>query len=116
MAWSFLSAEQLSAALRAGAVTSVELTEEAIARIEHEDKVINAICVPDFDRARAAASHADRALARGEDGPLLGIPVTVKESYDMAGLGPHRHCRPTSISPWPVRWRAQPAISRCCST
>ncbi|MCP9625146.1 amidase [Nocardia otitidiscaviarum] len=86
MEWSFLSAEELSAALRAGAVTSVELAEEAIARIEREDKGINAICVPDFDRARAAAERADEALARGEDRSLLGIPVTVKESYDMAGL------------------------------
>lgn len=64
----------------------MELTEEAIARIERDDKAINAICVPDFDRARDAASSADQARARGENGPLLGIPVTVKESYDMAGL------------------------------
>ncbi|MFI6868566.1 amidase [Nocardia sp. NPDC050406] len=86
MEWSFRSAEELSAALRAGAVTSVELTDEAIARIERDDTAINAICVPDFDRARAAARRADQARARGEDRPLLGIPVTVKESYDMAGL------------------------------
>lgn len=86
MQWNLQSAEQLAAALRAGAVTSVELTDEAIARIERDDKAINAICVPDFDRARAAARHADQARARGEDRPLLGIPVTVKESYDIAGL------------------------------
>jgi hypothetical protein len=67
-------------------VTSVELTDEAIARIEREDTVINAICVPDFDRPRAAAHRADQARARGEERPLLGIPVTVKESYDIAGL------------------------------
>jgi amidase len=83
---SFQTAEQLAAALRAGEVTSAELTEEAIARIEREDKAINAICVPDFDRARAAARGADHARARGEDRPLLGIPVTVKESYNMVGL------------------------------
>jgi amidase len=82
----FQTAEELAAALRAGEVTSVELTDEAIARIERDDKVINAICVPDFDRARAAAHHADQARARGEDRPLLGIPVTVKESYNIAGL------------------------------
>ena len=76
----------MAAALRAGEVTSAELTDEAIARIERDNKVINAICVPDFDRARAAAHRADRARARGEDRPLLGIPVTVKESYDIAGL------------------------------
>ncbi|RZT27614.1 amidase [Kribbella sp. VKM Ac-2569] len=82
----FRTAEELAVALRAGAVTSVELTDEAIARIERDDKAINAICVPDYDRARAAARGADQARARGEDRPLLGIPVTVKESYDVAGL------------------------------
>ncbi|MFJ1586012.1 amidase [Streptomyces sp. NPDC088197] len=83
---SFQTAEELSAALRAGDVTSAELTDEAIARIERDDEAVNAICVPDFDRARAAAREADAARARGEDRPLLGIPVTVKESYDVAGL------------------------------
>ncbi|ONF73552.1 amidase [Amycolatopsis keratiniphila] len=86
MEWKFQSAEGLTTALRAGEVTSAELTDEAIARIEREDKAINAICVPDFDRARAAARDADQARARGEDRPLLGIPVTVKESFNMAGL------------------------------
>lgn len=64
----------------------MELTQEAIARIERDDEVINAICVPDFDRALAAARSADEARARGEDRPLLGVPVTVKESYNVAGL------------------------------
>ncbi|MEU5260972.1 amidase [Amycolatopsis sp. NPDC021455] len=86
MEWSYQPAEELIAALRAGEVASVELTDEAIARIERDDKVINAICVPDFDRARAAARRADRARARGEDRPLLGVPMTVKECYDIAGL------------------------------
>ncbi|GAA1246375.1 amidase [Kitasatospora nipponensis] len=86
MDWIFRTAEELRIALRAGDVSSVELTDEAIARIERHDAAINAICEPDFDRARAAARDADRARARGEDRPLLGIPVTVKESYDIAGL------------------------------
>lgn len=83
---SFQTAQEQLTALRAGEVTSVELTDEAIARIEREDGVINAICVRDFDRARAAAREADRARARGEDLPLLGVPVTVKEWYNIAGL------------------------------
>ncbi|MFK0250587.1 amidase [Amycolatopsis azurea] len=86
MELNFPTAEELAAALRAGEVTSVELTDEAIDRIERDDKAINAICVPDFDRARAAARDADQARARGEDRPLLGVPVTVKECYDIAGL------------------------------
>ncbi|MEV0062465.1 amidase [Nocardia sp. NPDC050718] len=86
MEWNFRSAEELATALRAGEVTSAELTEAAIAGIERDDTSINAICVRTFDRARAAAQRADRARARGEDRPLLGIPVTVKESYNIAGL------------------------------
>jgi amidase len=86
MSWSHRTAVELGAALRAGRVTSRELTDEAIARIERDDEVVNAICVPDFGRARAAADRADQARAQGADQPLLGIPVTVKESYDVAGL------------------------------
>ncbi|WP_431873423.1 amidase [Amycolatopsis sacchari] len=80
------AAAELLTALRAGDVTSLELTDEAIARIERDDEVLNAICVTDFDRARTTAREADQARARGEDRPLLGIPVTVKESYNIAGL------------------------------
>ncbi|CRZ15220.1 amidase [Mycolicibacterium neworleansense] len=86
MDWSRRSAGELAVALRAREVSSAELTEAAIAGIERDDRAINAVCVPDFDRAREAARRADHALARGEDRPLLGIPVTVKESYNMAGL------------------------------
>lgn len=86
MEWNFQSACEMAGALRAGEVSSVELTEAAIAAIERHDGVINAICVPDFDRAREAARLADQARVQGEDRPLLGIPVTVKESYNVAGL------------------------------
>ncbi|MBO0849912.1 MAG: amidase [Pseudonocardia sp.] len=68
-----------------GHVSAVELTEAAIARIEQHDATINAVCVPDFDRARAAAEEADAARTRGEVRPLLGVPMTVKESYNLAG-------------------------------
>ncbi|MEW2504783.1 amidase [Amycolatopsis sp. NPDC047767] len=81
-----LSAGQLAAALRAGEVTAVELAESAIERIGKYDGAVNAICVPDFDRALDAARAADAARARGEDGPLLGVPITVKESFNVAGL------------------------------
>ena len=47
---------------------------------------INAVVVRDFDRARDAARAADAALARGERRPLLGLPMTVKESHNVAGL------------------------------
>jgi amidase len=84
--WSFETAVNLSAALAAKKVSAVELARDAIARIERHDGKINAICVRDFERGLQAAKDADAALARGERKPLLGIPLTVKESYNMAGL------------------------------
>jgi amidase len=84
--WSFATAVEMSAALSARKISAVELAQDAIARIERHDGKINAICVRDFDRALDAARAADAALARGESGPLLGIPVTAKESYNIAGL------------------------------
>ncbi|HET6859617.1 MAG TPA: amidase [Streptomyces sp.] len=116
MEWKFQSAETLAAAMRAGEVTSAELTDEAIACIERDDKTINAICVPDYDRARAAARGADQARARGEDRPLLGIPVTVKECYDIAGLPttwgmpPHRGHMPAEDAVQVARLKAAGAV------
>ncbi len=84
--WSFKTAVEIAAALKAKKVSSIELTQDAIGRIERHDGKVNAICVRNFDAAMDAARAADAALARGESKPLLGIPLTVKESYNMKGL------------------------------
>jgi amidase len=81
-----LSAGEIVDALAARKAGALELTEAAIARIEERDKAINAVVVRDFDRARQAAKAADAALARGERKPLLGLPMTVKESHEVEGL------------------------------
>ncbi|MBL8361348.1 MAG: amidase [Rubrivivax sp.] len=82
----YLSAAQLADALRAKRLSSLELTDRLIARIERLDARLNAVIARDFDRARDAAKAADAALARGDARPLLGVPMTVKESFNMAGL------------------------------
>ncbi|GAA5117294.1 amidase [Pseudonocardia adelaidensis] len=82
----FRSAVELVEAMEAGAVSAVELAEQAIARIERHDGTLNAVCVPDFERALEAARAADAARTRGEARPLLGVPMTVKESFHVAGL------------------------------
>lgn len=82
----YSSARELSAALSARKVSSAELVDLAIARIGARDGKLNAVVVRDFDRARAAAVEADKALARGEKRSLLGVPMTVKESFNVAGL------------------------------
>jgi len=79
-------AGQMAAALADRTVSAVELFEAATARIERLDGPINAVVVRDFDRAREAAKAADAALARGERAPLLGVPMTVKEAFNVAGL------------------------------
>ncbi|WP_247768057.1 amidase [Bradyrhizobium sp. 192] len=76
----------LSGALHGRKVSASELLEHTIARIEALDGPINAIVVRDFDRARDAARAADAALGRGERLPLLGIPLTLKEPFNVAGL------------------------------
>jgi amidase len=83
---SYESATELVDAMAGGAVSAVELAEEAIARIERYDVSLNAVCVPDFERALEAARAADAARARGDVRPLLGVPMIVKESFHMAGL------------------------------
>jgi amidase len=80
------SAGELARALAARQVSAVELFEAAVSAIEAKDGPINAVVVRDFDRAREAAKAADAALARGEARPLLGVPMTVKESHNIAGL------------------------------
>lgn len=83
----FLSAGQLAAKLRSKELSSEELTRFFIARIEQHDATLNAVVVKDFERALAAAKAADQALAAGRSvGPLHGVPMTVKESFDLAGL------------------------------
>jgi amidase len=79
-------AGELVEALATRQISSREAVDSAIARIEALDPKINAVVVRDFDRARAAADAADAALGRGERLPLLGVPMTVKEAFNVAGL------------------------------
>ncbi len=80
------TAKALADALAAQKLSATELTEHVIDRIEKLDPPLNAVVVRDFDRARQAATLADSAIARGERRPLLGVPILVKESFDVAGL------------------------------
>ncbi len=83
----FQTASALCGMLKRREIGSRELTEHFISRIEEHDERINAVVVRDFDRALAAADAADEAIASGRDlGPLHGLPMTIKESYNIAGL------------------------------
>jgi amidase len=83
----FRSARQLAAEIRKKKIGCLELLDLYLARVDRYDGALNAIVVRDVERARKRARAADRALSRREGwGPLHGVPMTVKESYDVAGL------------------------------
>jgi amidase len=110
------SAGALARALAEGQVSALELFEEAVKAIEAKDGAINAVVVRDFGRARGAAVAADAALARGDRSPLLGVPMTVKEAHDVAGLAttwglePHRDWIPPADSTGVTRLKAAGAV------
>ncbi|MSP02926.1 MAG: amidase [Acetobacteraceae bacterium] len=80
----FFSATRLAAMIRHREIGCLELLDHYIARVERLDGPINAIVVNDFDRARDRARRLDSAPDRSA--PLFGVPMTVKESFDVAGL------------------------------
>jgi amidase len=82
----YSTAVEMLAALRARQVSSMELVDMHVARIEEFDGALNAVPVRTIDRARESARQADAAMARGERGALLGLPMTLKESTQVAGL------------------------------
>jgi amidase len=86
MADMFATATQIAADIRAGRVSSREIVEACIARIEGAGRRLNAVVVERFDAARAEADAADKARAAGRSsGPLAGVPITIKESFDLEG-------------------------------
>ena len=83
----FRPAKQLAALIRGKKVGCLELLETYIARMEKYNPRLNAIIATDLESARRRARAADRALARKEVwGPLHGVPMTIKESYDVVGM------------------------------
>ena len=85
--YAFKSAVALASAIAAKEVSSLELTDMYIDRVESLDPDINAVVVKDFERGREDARAADSAVAAGKAlGPLHGVPMTIKEAYDIRGL------------------------------
>lgn len=74
-----------AAAIRAGTMSVAEAVDAAITRVEKFDSTIDALAVPNFEAAYAEAKVLDAAGPR-DDQPLYGVPMTIKESFDIAGL------------------------------
>ena len=81
------SATELVAALKSGTVGSRELLEVYLERIARLNPPLNAVVTLDAERARKAADAADHARSRGQSlGPLHGLPMTVKDTLETAGI------------------------------
>ncbi len=83
----YKSAVSMMEALRKREVSSRELTETHLARIEAVNPAINAVVLVDAEGALATANERDRESARGASrGPLHGLPITIKDSLETAGM------------------------------
>jgi amidase len=83
----FAPATRLASLIRRKKIGCLELLEHYLARFEKYNPAVNAIVVTDIAGARKRARAADRALAKGQPwGPFHGVPMTIKESFNIAGL------------------------------
>jgi amidase len=83
----FSSASEIAAAIRLRRVSAAEVLEMYLARTAKHNPALNAICTLDEAGAKARAREADAALGRGELwGPLHGVPMTIKDALETAGL------------------------------
>ena len=83
----YCSAIEIARRIRRRKISSREALDYFLRRVESLDKPINSVVTIDAERARAEADEADAALARGEiRGPLHGVPMTIKDSFQTAGM------------------------------
>lgn len=81
----FASVAELAALLRAGCATATDLAEMYFERIERLDRGLGAFVSLRREECLAEAARAQERLRAGEAGPLLGVPVVVKDNLDLAG-------------------------------
>lgn len=83
----FRSATEVAALLRAGRMSACELAELVLERVDALNPAVNAVVELRREAGLRATADADLALARGERvGPLGGVPMTIKESFHVAGM------------------------------
>ena len=83
LAWAGPAAQ--AAAIRSGITSPTELVQMHLARIERLDPQLNAFRIVLADRALAEAKQAEARLRAGEERPLLGVPIALKDTADLAG-------------------------------
>src|SRR5947207_11463762 len=82
-----MTIEEFGRRLRAREITAEQVTDECLKRIDADNQRLNAFILVMADEARRQARDADREIAAGHDrGPLHGVPLSVKDLYDIRGL------------------------------
>jgi Asp-tRNA(Asn)/Glu-tRNA(Gln) amidotransferase A subunit family amidase len=82
-----LTASEIAQRIKERELSAQQVVEAHIQRIEAVDKKLNAVIITRFDEARAEAKEADEAIREGKPlGPLHGVPITIKEQFDVQGL------------------------------
>jgi len=85
--FAFKSATRLVEDIHEGRISSLELLELYAERTERFNPQLNAIVAEDMGKARDKAKAADKAIANGDKtGPLHGLPITIKDTFDVEGL------------------------------
>ncbi|WP_158817274.1 amidase family protein [Methylocapsa sp. S129] len=111
-----LPATRLREKLRAREISTVELTQASLARIDAVNPALNALIALDPQAALTAAAESDQRLARGEGRALEGLPVSVKDAFNVAGFTASagapalKERRPEADAPAVARLRAAGAI------
>ncbi|MEL0152076.1 MAG: amidase family protein, partial [Halieaceae bacterium] len=81
------TAKELARDIGKGKLSSVEVTDFFIDRIEKHNPIVNAVIAERFGEARKEARRADQMVKRGEPlGALHGLPMTIKDAYEVTGL------------------------------
>src|SRR4029077_2320464 len=114
---SLKTARELAASIAKGTTTARAAVEACIKRIEEVNPAFNAVVVKRYEEARGEADAIDQRRARGETlPPLAGVPITVKECFDLTGtaatfgLSNRAAARATSDDPYVARLRSAGAI------
>ena len=93
----FCTATELARKIRCREASAVDVLEAHLRQIHEHNPALNAIVTIDEERALERAREADTAMARGESwGPLHGVPVTIKDSFETAGLRTTSSFKPLS--------------------
>lgn len=89
--FTFRSATELAGQIRTGEISPVGVVDEHLRRIDERNGALNAYVTVDAERARRRARTAEQAVQNGADlGPLHGVPLGIKDLYDVAGLATTR--------------------------